>query len=319
MPALSQEPQGQWESQSNNMGKIRVKTIGDEEGEKKDLKKAQARAEAKKAREEAEARRAAESDVIANETKPSSQRGEQTPTGEEKTIKEPENNPEEQAAKETKKEKKEYKKTAAKKSQSASYQKVAALVDKNKTYKLAQALPLLEKLKRAKFDETVELHINTIEKGISGSLTLPHGTGKATRVVIANATADPKHVDELIKSIESGKIDFDVLIATPDTMPKLAKVARVLGPRGLMPNPKNGTVTPKPEDIAKKFEDGQFNFKTESKFPILHLAVGKLSFGDQKLSENITTAIKAVKTKNIKSVTLKSTMSPGIRIETANL
>ena len=174
-------------------------------------------------------------------------------------------------------------------------------------------------MKRTKFDETVELHINTIEKGISGSLTLPHGTGKSTRVVIANATTDPNGVDELVKIIETGKIDFDVLIATPDSMSKLARVARVLGPRGLMPNPKSGTVTPKPEEIAKKFEGGQFNFKTESKFPILHLAVGKLSFGDEKLSDNIKTAVKAVKSKNIISMTLKSTMSPGIKIETASL
>ena len=91
----------------------------------------------------------------------------------------------------------------------------------------------------------------------------------------------------MIKNIESGKIDFDILDRNPDTMPKLAKVARVLGPRGLMPNPKNGTVTPKPEEIAKKFEGGQFNFKTEAKFPLLHLTVGKISFGDKKLTENI--------------------------------
>jgi large subunit ribosomal protein L1 len=289
------------------MGKIRIKTIGDEEQEKQDLKKTQARAEAKKAREEAEARRAAESgtlesDVIASETK-------QSPTTEEQPAEKVE----------AKKEKKEVKKAAQKRVKSASYQKAATQVDKNKKYKLAEALPLLETLKRAKFDETVELHINTIEKGISGSLTLPHGTGKTTRVVIADAATDPKQVDELVKKIESGKIDFDVLIATPSTMPKLAKVARVLGPRGLMPNPKNGTVTPKPAEVAKKFEGGQFNFKTEAKFPILHLSVGKLSFGDKKLAENITTAVKAVKTKNIKSMTLKSTMSPGIKIETANL
>ncbi len=152
-------------------------------------------------------------------------------------------------------------------------------------------------MKRTKFDETVELHINTIETGVSGSLTLPHGTGKATRVTIADVTQDEKAVDDLIKNIEAGKIDFDVLVATPPTMPKLAKVARVLGPRGLMPNPKNGTVTAKPDDIANKFAGGQFNYKTEAKFPILHLAVGKLSFGDKKLEENITTAVKAIKTK----------------------
>ena len=290
------------------MGKIRIKTLGDEEVEKKDLKKAEARAIAKKAREEAEARHAAEAGQTTNNKEETKEVKAETTQAEAPTVE-----------KESKKDKKNYKKTSAKKQKSASYKKIATLVDINKKYKLTEALPLLEKLKRAKFDETVELHINTIEKGISGSLTLPHGTGKTTRVVIANASTDPKQVDELIKSIEAGKIEFDVLIATPDSMPKLAKVARVLGPRGLMPNPKNGTVTPKPDEVAKKFAGGQFNFKTEAKFPILHLAVGKLSFGDKKLQENITTAIKAIQTKNIKSMTLKSTMSPGIKIETTNL
>jgi large subunit ribosomal protein L1 len=292
------------------MGKIRVKTIGDEEIEKKDLKKAQARAEAKKAREEAEARRVESEGTLETKNQETAEVKVDSAEVEKQKIEEP--------VKENVKKKFENQKNT-KKTKSTSYQKVEALLDKNKSYKLAEALPLLEKLKRAKFDETVELHINTIEKGISGSLTLPHGTGKATRIIIANYSVDPKQVEDLIKSIESGKIEFDVLIATPDTMPKLAKVARVLGPRGLMPNPKNGTVTPKPEEVAKKFEGGQFNFKTEAKFPILHLSVGKLSFGDKKLSENITTAVKAVKVKNIRSLTLKSTMSPGIKIETASL
>jgi large subunit ribosomal protein L1 len=279
------------------MGKIRIKTLGDEEQEKVDTKKAQARAEAKKAREEAEARRAAAEG-----------------TQEVKVVEKPVEKEEEP------KKKVEIKKaTTSKKKKSNSYQKALTLIDKTKTYKLAEALPLLEKMKRTKFDETVELHVNTVEKGISGSLTLPHGTGKATRVIIADVTQDEKAVDDLIKNIESGKIEFDVLVATPSTMPKLAKVARVLGPRGLMPNPKNGTVTPKPEDVAKKFTGGQFNYKTEAKFPILHLSVGKLSFGDKKLEENITTAVKAIQTKNIRSVTLKSTMSPGIKLETASL
>ena len=102
-------------------------------------------------------------------------------------------------------------------------------------------------------------------------------------------------------------------------MPKLARVARVLGPKGLMPNPKNGTVTPKPEEAAKKFEGGQMNFKTEAKFPLLHLSVGKLSFGEQKLAENIKAAIAAVNSKKIKNVTLKSTMSPGLKLDLASV
>ena len=102
-------------------------------------------------------------------------------------------------------------------------------------------------------------------------------------------------------------------------MPKLARVARVLGPRGLMPNPKNGTVSPKPDEVAKKFAGGQMNFKTEAKAPILHMVVGKMSFGNQKLQENIKVALQTVSVKNVKNATLKSTMSPGLRLDLSSL
>ena len=293
------------------MGKIRVKTFGDEELEKKDNKKAQARAEAKKQAEAAKkaAEERAVSEVVESEKK--------KPTSNAVAVESIEKA--EPEKKETKKAKKEKFVTKKKDKHSSNYLKAAAHVDHTKKYNLADALSTLTKMHRAKFDETVELHINTIEKGISGNLVLPHGTGKQTKVVIANQSEDPKGVEELIKKIEAGQIDFDVLVATPDTMPKLARAARILGPRGLMPNPKNGTVTANPSEIAKKFEGGQMNFKTEAKFPILHMTVGKLSFGDKKLHENITAALDAVKTKNVKTLTLKSTMSPGIKIDTSSL
>lgn len=205
------------------------------------------------------------------------------------------------------------KKESVKTARSAKYKKVASLVEKNKIYSLAEAIELLDKTHLAKFDETVELHINT-SGSLSGSMTLPHGTGKETRVAILAPSKDAAAADALLKEIESGKINFDVLIATPDAMPKLAKVARILGPRGLMPNPKSGTVTPKPEEVAKQYAGGHMTFKTEAKAPVLHLAVGKLSFGKNKLIENIQVALKAVEAKNMKKVVLKSTMSPAVRI-----
>jgi len=281
------------------MGKIRVKTIGLEDQEQEDAKKAKARSVAKKAREAA----AVASEVPAEK--------EDKPKADVAETAEPE--------KKDKKSAKYLKTKSTKEKHSKAYKTVAAKVDREKKYKLAEAVALLPTLQRAKFDETVELHINTTDKGISGNVTLPHGTGKQTKVVIANQTTDAKGVEELIKQIEAGQIDFDVLVATPDAMPKLAKVARVLGPRGLMPNPKNGTVTPKPEDVAKKFAGGQMNFKTEAKFPLLHLTVGKVSFGDKKLSENIKAAVAAIKSKNIQTVTLKATMSPGLKLDTASL
>lgn len=265
------------------MGKIRVKTFGDEEQEQKEKQKAEKRAEAKKQ---------AKGVQTAEETQT------ETPVKGKNYIKKEPNK---------------------KQKHSKKFLEVAQKVDKSKKYLLADALELLAQVKITKFDETVELHVNTFEKGISGNVTLPHGTGKEMRIAIANASVDSKAVEDLVSEVEEGKINFDVLIATPDSMPKLAKIARILGPRGLMPNPKNGTVTPKPEEIAKKFAGGQINFKTEAKFPLLHLAVGKLSFGDKKLAENIKTALTAVKLKNIKNVTLKSTMSPGIKLDTTTL
>lgn len=309
------------------MGKVRVKTIGSEEEEKEQKKKDKARAEAKRieaAKKQGEAEKAAQKETVdeiaaeqastkkgAKKTKESG--SDPTDLRESKGVAEGEKGgeKEEKKAKKTKKEKFQKKKAQP---HSSKYLEVVKLIDKNKTYKLAEALVILPKLKTAKFDETVELHINTHEKGVSGNLTLPHGTGKKARIEIADNSTDPKHVVELVKKIEGGNIDFDILIATPDTMVHLAKVARYLGPRGLMPNPKNGTVSPKPQEASKKFEGGQINFKTEPKASIIHLSVGKLSFEEKKLNENIKAVLQAVQSSNIKNVTLKSTMSPGIKI-----
>jgi len=252
------------------MGKIRVKTLGDEELEKKEKKEAKKRTEQKKS----------------------------VKTAVEETV--------EVANKPIDKPKTEKKKTDNGKSHSKHYQTVAKMVDKKKVYSLSEALELLPKLKLSKFDETVELHLNTAEAGISGILNLPHGTGKKIRIAIAD--------ENLIKEIEKGQINFDILIAEPSMMPKLARSARVLGPRGLMPNPKNGTISANPEQTAKKFEAGEIRFKTEAKTPIIHLSVGKLSFGGKKLLENIKTVFAAIPAGKIKSAALKSTMSPGIKI-----
>lgn len=280
------------------MGKVRIKTIGDEELEKKQSEAARKKAEAKKAhagllkkKEETSKPEEEEQVVVAEETT-----SEEAKT-EEKTLK--------------KKEK--FIKTKAS-TRSEGYKKVAEKVDKTKVYTLKEALEILPTLQRAKFDESVELHINTTEQGVSGTVTLPHGTGKKVRVMIADSTNDPKGLADLLQNLEASKIDFDVLVATPETMPSLAKVARVLGPRGLMPNPKNGTVSTDPKKKAAEFEAGQLSFKTEAKAPIIHLTVGKVSFGDAKLSENITTIFKKIPAEKVVSITLKSTMSPGMKI-----
>lgn len=189
---------------------------------------------------------------------------------------------------------------------SKSYITIAKILDRSKKYSLPDGLSILEKLKRSKFDETVELHINTIEAGISGKITLPHGTGKTIRVAVAD--------DDILAKVALNKIDFDILLAAPAMMPKLARVAKILGPKGLMPNPKNGTLTKDPERLALSFAKGQVYFKTEAKAPIVHLTVGKMSFGAKKLSENIQALIDAIKKEKIRNITLKSTMSPGIKL-----
>ena len=262
------------------MGKIRVKSFGDQEEEKKQERKLQVRKEAKDAKK------------AALET-PKESEEQKTEVKTEEVVEE-------------KKEKK-FVKKEKKAFHSQKYDKLSESFDKTKIYNLADALELLEKLQRKSFDETVELHLNTTAMGISGNVVLPNGTGKKTRVAIAD--------DKLIAEIEKGIISFDILVASPEIMPKLAKVARVLGPKGLMPNPKNGTITSNPEEVAKKYEGGQFNFKTEAKSPIMHLTVGKISFGPQKLSENVEALLIAVKKSNIKDATLKSTMSPAVKLK----
>ncbi len=186
------------------------------------------------------------------------------------------------------------------------YQKSLEKVDKTKTYTLLEAVELLKKIKFASFDESVELHLNVDETGLKGEIELPHSTGKTVRVKIVD--------DAALESIEKGIIDFDILIAHPSFMPKLAKFARVLGPKGLMPNPKAGTVSPKPEEVAKKFEKGTLRWKTEPKFPLVHQMIGKISAEDKAIVENASAFMKAVGVKHIKQAVIKSSMSPGVKI-----
>jgi large subunit ribosomal protein L1 len=265
------------------MGKIRINVIGDEALEQKQKEETKKRHEAK--------------NIAKKLTKETLEEGEKVSSETDKTVK-----------------KNKMQKKTKVKEKSPRYTSNVQLRDKSKVYPIKEALSILSHMQKAKFDETIELHINTIEKGISGQVVLPYGTGKKTRVAIISPSKNPKGTEELLKNIEKGTIDFDVLLATPDAMPRLAKVARILGPKGLMPNPKNGTVTLKPEEIAQKYSDGQINFKSEAKANVIHVAVGKMSFGDEKITENIKTFIHAIEAGKIKNIYLKSTMSPSIRI-----
>jgi large subunit ribosomal protein L1 len=220
------------------------------------------------------------------------------------------------------------------------YEEAAAKVDASKFYAVEEAIALAREIHPAKFDETVELHIRTgldprhAEQQIRGSTVLPHGLGKVLRVLVftegeavsmaREAGADFVGSDDLIKQIEGGWTDFDVAIATREMMGKVGRLGRVLGPRGLMPNPRSGTVVAA-EDIAKTVNDakqGRVEFRLD-RLANIHVPLGKVSFDDQKLRENMATFIEAVnaakpreaKGQYIKGATLTTTMGPGIHLD----
>lgn len=193
---------------------------------------------------------------------------------------------------------------------SVKHQEAIAQVDKKKTYSLAEAIELVKKTSYTKFDGSVDVHVRltTAKKNddaVRGTVTLPHGTGRERRVVIIT--------EEMIEKIEKGWTDFDVAVATPDMMPKLAKLAKVLGPKGLMPNPKSGTVTPEPEKVAEELKGGRVEFKADS-LNNIHQPIGKVSWDAAKLTENFQTFVGALPKSRIKSVTLAPTMGAGVKV-----
>ena len=221
------------------------------------------------------------------------------------------------------------------------YQEAAKLVDRKVQYEPAEAVALVKKTATAKFDETVEVHIRTgcdgrhAEQQIRGAVVLPNGTGKTVKVLVfakgdkvaeaEAAGADYVGGDELIPKIQNdGWLDFDVVVATPDMMGVVGRLGKVLGPKGLMPNPKAGTVT---MDVTKAVNDikaGKIEYRLD-KANIIHVPVGKVSFDEAKLQENFDALMEAIvkakpsalKGQYLKSITLSTTMGPGVKINTA--
>jgi large subunit ribosomal protein L1 len=185
------------------------------------------------------------------------------------------------------------------------YQAVRSKLDKSRFYTIKEAVELVKKLSYTKFVGSIEAHIVVKEIGDSVSLALPHFSGKTVKVTIVNA--------QVLSDIEAGKLDFDVLVAHPEFMPKLAKFASVLGPKGLMPNPKNGTLTPNPELKKQELEAGKFVLKTEKKAPLMHLVIGKTDMSSADLLDNINALIKALKGKILKLV-ISPSMGPGVKV-----
>lgn len=223
------------------------------------------------------------------------------------------------------------------KKRSKRYRLLFEKVDGTKVYSLDEAVALLKEQSSPKFDLSAELHIKTAidvkqsDQHFRGAASLPHGTGKKLKIAVI--TADPSsaktagaHIaggEELIKEIkESGKLDFDVLISEPAFMPKVAPIAKILGPRGLMPSPKTGTVTDNVVKAIAELSAGKITFKNDDGGNA-HILVGRVSFAPEKLKENIKAAYEAVRTSRpaaakgvfIQNITLAATMGPGIKVE----
>ncbi len=223
-----------------------------------------------------------------------------------------------------------------------SYQESIKLLDKEKSYHPQEAIELAKKLAYAKFDETVELHLRmgvdprNASQQVRGTTVLPHGLGKKVRVLVfaqgeaekiaKEAGADFVGGDELVKKIEDGWIEFDVAISIPEMMSKVGKLGKILGRRGLMPNPKSGTVVPA-ESLTRVIEDagkGRIEFRLD-KTAIIHVPLGKVSFDESKLLDNLTAVIEAVvkarpsgvKGQYVKTASLATTMGPGIKLDLA--
>ncbi|NLC89670.1 MAG: 50S ribosomal protein L1 [Clostridiaceae bacterium] len=217
------------------------------------------------------------------------------------------------------------------------YREAAKLVDPKKTYELAEALDIVLQTATAKFDETIEVHLRMgvdsrhADQQVRGAVVLPHGTGRSSRVLVfakgpladeaKAAGADYVGAEEFVQKIEGeGWFDFDVVIASPDMMGVVGRLGRVLGPRGLMPNPKSGTVTQEVGKAVEEAKAGKIEYRLE-KQNIIHTSIGKASFGAEKLQENFTALMEAVirskppgaKGQYIRRCTLTSSMGPGVR------
>ena len=219
---------------------------------------------------------------------------------------------------------------------------VVAKVDKNKFYSLKDASALVKEINCTKFDSSVDLHIRLgvdpkkADQQVRGTVSLPHGTGKTKKVLVLctpdkeaaakEAGADYVGLDEFVAKIESGWVDMDVIIATPAVMPKIGKLGKVLGPRNLMPNPKTGTVTNDVAAAVNEVKGGKIAFKVD-KAGIVHASIGRISFSADKIAENSAELINAIiklkpsaaKGTYLKAVSMASTMSAGIALETKSL
>lgn len=210
------------------------------------------------------------------------------------------------------------------KPRSKKYQEVTKDLDRTKSYPIPEAVEMVKKLSYAKFNATLEAHINTTQTGIRGLVPLPYAKSKKIRILAFGKDADTSGADnfgsdETIEEINKGKINFDVIITTPNWMPRLSKVAKILGPKGLMPSPKNGTITDDLKKAVEGFQAGKTEYKTEAKAALIHLGLGKLNQPTKELSANVQTLLQTLGKSKVKKVTLSPTMGPSVRVDLGSI
>ena len=207
---------------------------------------------------------------------------------------------------------------------SKQYQAISKDLDKSKSYSLTEGIELVKKVSYSKQVGTLEAHINTIQTGIRGLVSLPFASGKKLTILAfgkeaEKSGADVVGTDETIEEISKGKFNYDLVVTTPEWMPRLAKIARILGPRGLMPNPKNGTITNDLKKAVEGFMNGKTEYKTEPKAPVIHLGLGKLNQPTEELSANIKILIQTIGKTRVKKISLSPTQGPSVKLDLSSI
>ncbi len=312
------------------MGRPRVKVIDDSQPAE-EPKKVQPKPE-KKAKDSLVAQLQEELGIATEEPKKAAPKADEMPKAEEKKE------AEEPKPKEEAKSAKKAPKKVSSKPRSKKYQEKLQTLEtelkpedaeddfnyKQAHYKLAQAIELVKKSSYSKFDGTLEAHINTRQTGLRGLISLPYVSGKKVRVMALGKGAEESGADVVgddatLDEIAKGKLDFDILVCTPDWMPKLAKVAKVLGPRGLMPNPKSGTIATDLKKAIDGFKEGKTEYKTEAKGKVIHLGLGKLTQPTEELEANIKILLQTLGKSRVAKVTLAPTMGPSVKLDLTSI
>lgn len=207
---------------------------------------------------------------------------------------------------------------------SKKYQEAVKKVDRTQTYPLTEAIKLAQQTSYSKFPGTVEAHLNTISKSLRGLASLPFMAGKKLTILAFGKGAEDSGADivgseETIEEINRGKVNFDLVVTTPEWMPKLARAAKVLGPRGLMPNPKTGTITDNLAKTIAELRQGKTEYKTEPNGSVIHLPIGRTDQSAEEVVANVKALANTVGKSRIKKITLASSMGPGVKVSLASI